>query len=86
MMKNTFYFTLQALFVIQIIEFFDFLVKQKNGLIRKLTISKFMTSQTGQQIILIPILPNISRNKGDQAMKFGQLIECNMRNIFIEKS
>ena len=86
MMKNTFYFTLQALFVIQIIEFFDFLVKQKNGLIRKLTISRFMTSQTGQQIILIPILPNISRNKGDQAMKFGQLIECNMRNIFIEKS
>ena len=32
------------------------------------------------------ILPNISRSKGNQTMKFGQLIECNMRNIFLEKS
>ena len=32
------------------------------------------------------ILPNISRSKGKQMMKFGQLMECNMRNIFIEKS
>ena len=26
------------------------------------------------------------RNKGNQAMKFGQLIRYNMRNIFVEKS
>ena len=32
------------------------------------------------------ILTNISRSKGNQTMKFGQLIECNMRNIFIKKS
>ena len=32
------------------------------------------------------ILPNISRSKGNQTMKFGQLIECNIRNIFLEKS
>ena len=32
------------------------------------------------------ILPNISRSKGNQTMKFGQLMECNMRNIFLEKS
>ena len=32
------------------------------------------------------VLPNISRSKGNQAMKFGQVIEYNMRNIFIEKS
>ena len=32
------------------------------------------------------MLPNISRNKGNQTMKFGQLTECNMRNIFLEKS
>ena len=31
------------------------------------------------------ILPNISRSKGNQTMKYGQLIECNMRNIFLEK-
>ena len=45
-----------------------------------------MTSQLGQPTIAIDILPNISRSKGNQAMKFGQLIEHNMRNIFVEKS
>ena len=34
----------------------------------------------------IHILSNISGNKENQAIKFGQLIEYNMRNIFIEKS
>ena len=33
-----------------------------------------MTSQTGQYISTIHILTNISRSKGNQAMKFGQLI------------
>ena len=45
-----------------------------------------MTSQRGRQTIAIHILLNISRSKSNQAMKFGQLIEYNMRNIFIEKS
>ena len=27
-----------------------------------------------------------SRIKGNQTMKFGQIIECNMKNIFFEKS
>ena len=45
-----------------------------------------MTSQPGKQTIAIHILPNISRSKGNQTMKFGQLIEYNMRNIFLEKS
>ena len=41
-----------------------------------------MTSQTGQHIIIvIHICPNISRSKGNQAMKSGQLIENNVRNI-----
>ena len=44
-----------------------------------------MTSQPGLQKIAIHILPNISRSKGNQTMKFGQLIEYNMRNIFVEK-
>ena len=44
-----------------------------------------MTSQPGKQTIAIHILPNISRSKGNQAMKTGQLIEYNMRNIFLEK-
>ena len=45
-----------------------------------------MTSQSGYQTIVIHILPNISRSKSNQTMKFGQLIECNMRNIFLETS
>ena len=61
--KNAFCFTSKGLFVLQI-----FLVTyQKVNL---------MTSQPAYQTIVIHILPNISRNKGNQTMKFGQLIEC----------
>ena len=31
-------------------------------------------------------MPNISSSRGNRTMKFGQLIECNMGNIFLEKS
>ena len=41
-----------------------------------------MTSQLGLQTIAILILPNISQNKGNQSMKFGQLVEYDNRNIF----
>ena len=43
-----------------------------------------MTSQTRKQIITIHILPNISRRKSNQAVKFGQLIECDARNTLLE--
>ena len=43
-------------------------------------------SQLGKQTITIYILPNIPRSRGSQSMKFGQLIEYKMRNIFLEKS
>ena len=51
-----------------------FLVMQENSLIRKLR----------KQIIVIHILPNISRSKDNQTMKFGQLREYNiaMADIF----
>ena len=45
-----------------------------------------MTSQLGSQRIAKHKLPNISRSKDNQTMKLGQLIEYNMRNIFVEKS
>ena len=48
--------------------------------------SNFMTSQPGSQTIVIQILSNLSRSKGNQAMKFGLVKEYNMRNIFVEKS
>ena len=42
-------------------------------------------SQPGLQTIAIHILPNISKSKGNQAIKFGQLIEYKKRNIFLKK-
>ena len=48
--------------------------------------SKFLTLQPRKQTIATPILPNISRSKGNQIMSFDQLIEFDMRNIFLEKS
>ena len=41
-----------------------------------------MTSQPWRQTIAVHILPNILRNKGNQEIKFGQLIEYNMRKFF----
>ena len=35
-------------------------------------------------LISMRVLPNISRSKGNQTMTFGQFIEYNMRNIFLE--
>ena len=43
-----------------------------------------MMSHTGTQTIIINILLHIS--KGNQAIKFGQLRENNVRNIFPQKS
>ena len=45
-----------------------------------------MMSQPGKQTIAIYILANISRSKGNQRMNFGQLMEYDMRNIFIKRS
>ena len=44
-----------------------------------------MTSQTGQGIITIHILPNIPRSKSNHAMKFGQLTKYNVRNITLQE-
>ena len=42
-----------------------------------------MASELGKQTIATHILPNISRSKASQTMKYGQLIEYN-RNIFLK--
>ena len=63
----------------------DLLAMYRNGLIRKLRlISILMTSKTGQQIIIIRILSNILRSKGNEKMKFRQLIKYKIKNIFLE--
>ena len=76
--QNAFHLILKALFVPNIFKIF--------GSISKLRlISILMTSQPAKETIAIHIFPNISRSKGNQAMKFGQLTEYNIRYIFHEK-
>ena len=45
-----------------------------------------MTLQTGKQTMTVLIMSNILKSKGNQIMKFGQLMKYNMGNIFLEKS
>ena len=42
--------------------------------------------KTTKKTIGIHLLVVISRGKGNQAMKYDQLVEYNMRNIILEKS
>ena len=44
-----------------------------------------MTTHTGTKTITRNILPDISRSRENQTMKFRQLIKYNKRNIFFEK-
>ena len=85
-MKNTFYLTLKnSLFSQDILVFvLIFWSCRKTAWLDN--VSKFMTSQPGKQIISIHILSNITRSKNIHGIKFGQLIQYNMWNIFIEKS
>ena len=82
-MKIFFYFTPKVLFVLKIFKLlwlFGHVVKRLD---KKDKVNfKFYDARAW----VIHILLNISRSKGNQTMKFGQLIECNMRNIFLEKS
>ena len=43
-------------------------------------LSKFMTSQFNKQEV------KVTRSRSNQTTKFGQLVEYNIRNIFLEKS
>ena len=45
-----------------------------------------MASQPGKQAIAMHISPNISISKGNQTVKLGQLIQNNLRKIFLEIS
>ena len=59
---------------------------RENNLITKIRLtSKLMASQPGLQTIAIHILSNISQSKSNQTMKFGQLIEYNTENNFLQK-
>ena len=74
MMKNAFYFTVKVLFILKIYQFLCWLFSHiKKRLDKKDEV--IMMSQPGKQIIATHILANISKIKGSQTMKFGQLIK-----------
>ena len=88
MMKNAFYFTSRSLSILKIFKFLSWLfVHEAKWLDKKGKVNFSFFDVIAWLTIVIHILPNISTSKGNQAMKYGQLIECNMRNIFFfEKS
>ena len=45
-----------------------------------------MTSKPGKSTFKIHVLPNISRRKGNQIIKLGQLIEYNVGDFFSSKT
>ena len=63
----------------------DFFGHVGKRLDKKAKVSFNIYDVTARLTVTINILPNISRSKGIQTMKFGQLVEYNMRNIFLEK-
>ena len=87
-MKTAFFFNLKAVFVLKIFKFLSWLFGQvEKRLDRKDQVNFKIYGVTSWELTnAIHILPNISRSEGNQAMKFSQLIEYNMRNIFLEKS
>ena len=79
MMKNAFHFTSKAVFVLKIFKFLSWLfghVAKRLDKKDKVNFKFYDVTNT---------LPNISKSKGNQIMKFGQLINVTW-NIFIEKS
>ena len=73
-MKNAFYFILKALSILKIFKFLPKLFGQigKRASKKAMNNFKIYASHSGQQITTVHILPNISRSKRKQTMKFDQ--------------
>ena len=87
-MKNKFCFTSKVFFVLKIFKFLSRLfgrVAKRLDMKDKL-ISTLITSQPGQQTIVIRILLSTTRCKSNQTMKFVLFNDYDMRNICLEKS
>ena len=87
-MENTVYFTSKALFVLKMFKFLSWLFGQAaKRLDKKDKINfKFCDVTVWLTNNCNTLIAQYWRSKGNQTMKFGQLIECNLRNIFLEKS
>ena len=84
MMKNVFCFTLKAFSFSRNLDFcLELFVMYKNGLMKKI-IFKIYDVTTWETINCNTHISHISRIKRNQTMKFGQLIEYNIKNIFLK--
>ena len=84
-MNNDFYFILKPLFVLKIFKFLSLIRKKRLDKRNRFNFKIFDVS-LGKKTITIHTLPNISRKESNQTIKFGQSIQYNMRNIFLQKS
>ena len=82
MMKSAFYLTSKALFVLKIFRFLwwnFWSCSEWNGLIRKIRLISLWCHS------LVNKYTYYSISRGVKTIKFGQLMEYNMRNIFFKK-
>ena len=82
MMKNAFYFTSKALFFVKTFKFLPCLFGY---------VAKWLDAKDQVNFKFYDVTAWLTNNCNThiaqyQTVKFGQLIECNMRNIFLEKS
>ena len=92
--KNAFYFMSKVLFVLEVFKFlswhYDYIEKRLdkkakvNFKIHDITDRTKSNVTAGQKAFAIHILTNISRSKGNQIKKLGQLIDYYMTNNFPE--
>ena len=89
MMKNAFLFTLKAFLILKISKFLYWLfghvgkrLDQKEKVDFKIYDIRIWVTKNCNAI---HVFRNMSRSKGNQTTKFGQLIEYNTRNILLEK-
>ena len=78
-MKNAFYYMLKALVVVEIFT----IVSRRFTYVEKWLDNKAMVNF--KMYCISKTVPNILRSKGNPAIKFGQLIKQNIKNIFLEK-
>ena len=88
MKKNAFHFMFKALFVLEVFQILSWgFGHVQKWLDKKVKVNfKIYDVIDWQQVIAILMMSSISRSKGSQAMKFGQLTEDNTKNILLQKS
>ena len=87
MMKKDLYFMLKALFVLKILIFLSRFFGDVGRLPDKKAEVCFKVNDiTVWETITIHVLVNITKSKGNQTMKFGQLIKYSLRFFFLEES